>query len=422
MIRILPDIIRSAASDTLILLLLYSLAHPKNKMTVFICYVIFIITDCILESGSYLNGSYSSVVLINLFFGIPSMFIAKVLFRESFFQWCFNVLTAANIFIMTVFISYHLSDLFPYPLYANTVIRTVILGGLAILFYKKLRKLYSAVLKRWYIYVLPALGIFMCFAYLFIFCGDIETVLVEKAVLLSLISITAVFVYVMIFWSFQSVSDEYNTREMAARVKMDQELLQSELMAYDTFVNAAKQSRHDIRHHDAVIMEYLDSGNIQGAVDYINSHDEMIRNMALHEFCKNKTANAVFRIYERKTATENIEFSVTADIDEDIRISPPELCVMLSNILENALHACETCKSEKCHITMRAAAEDGRLLIELKNSVSGEVEFENGIPVSGNTHGGNGIPSVMAAVEKYGGMTDFSVQDGEFITRISILL
>ena len=269
MMTIFPDLLRSVISDVMIMILLFSLAHPKKEKIVWVFLVVYVIIESLLESRFYMQGDYNTVVWINLFFSAPAMFFFKIFFKEKFVQWCFNVLTAMNFFIMAVFLSYHLADLFPHPNYAATIIRVLFMGGVAVLFYNKLRPLYTAVLDRWYIYAFPVLGIFACFTYIYAFSGDIEKILNQEAVLLTLLSITSLFVYIMIFWSFKSVSDEYAAREQKIRSKQQRELLQTEFAAYEDYIATAKQSRHDQHHHDAVIMEYLKNNDITGAEKYL---------------------------------------------------------------------------------------------------------------------------------------------------------
>ena len=45
---------------------------------------------------------------------------------------------------------------------------------------------------------------------------------------------------------------------------------------------------------------------------------------------------------------------------------------------------------------------------------------ENGLPVTHAEGHGIGVRSICAIVEKYKGLSDFSVQDGRFILRVSL--
>ena len=43
-----------------------------------------------------------------------------------------------------------------------------------------------------------------------------------------------------------------------------QELLQAELDSQEAFISLAKQSRHDLRYHNALLMEYVEEGEVKG--------------------------------------------------------------------------------------------------------------------------------------------------------------
>ena len=48
------------------------------------------------------------------------------------------------------------------------------------------------------------------------------------------------------------------------------------------------------------------------------------------------------------------------------------------------------------------------------------IQFENGLPVTNAEGHGIGVRSICAIVEKYKGLSDFSVQEGRFILRVSL--
>lgn len=56
----------------------------------------------------------------------------------------------------------------------------------------------------------------------------------------------------------------------------------------------------------------------------------------------------------------------------------------------------------------------------VRQSLSGGIQFENGLPVTHAEGHGIGVRSICAIVEKYKGLSDFSVQDGRFILRVSL--
>ena len=105
-----------------------------------------------------------------------------------------------------------------------------------------------------------------------------------------------------------------------------------------------------------------------------------------------------------------------------IKVSDSDLCVLLSNALENALHACQplAAAKETCVIDVQFYNRDGRLFLQIENPCGDHIPFENGIPVSHEPGHGIGVQSICAIVERYGGMCTFLVQNHHFILRLSL--
>lgn len=200
------------------------------------------------------------------------------------------------------------------------------------------------------------------------------------------------------------------------REKARQRLLESELAAYDESLATAKQVRHDLHHHNTVVLEYLSSGDLEGAQKYLRGYDEFLNQTALPEFCKNKTANAVLRLYARQADANQIPFSVTASIGEQISLPEPDLATILSNLLENALRAAQAAAQPTVSVRI---SESGTLRIEVRNTMVGTAVFSpDGLPLSARPDGGVGTQSVRRIVTRYGGMLRFQQDENEFFAQV----
>ena len=211
-----------------------------------------------------------------------------------------------------------------------------------------------------------------------------------------------------------------NQITVLAKEKTRKKLLESEIIAYQESLTAAKQMRHDLRHHDALILDYLQSGNVSGAVDYLRANQSALSEIRLMGFSVNPIVNAVLRIYSRQAQTVGVTFAVNAQIPETLPMAAPELGALLSNMLENALEACVKVDPAKRQIAFNAITEENGLRLELRNSVSGTVHFEDGNPVSTKTGGGTGTKSMAHIVEKYCGMLRFKQEENIFVTQIML--
>ena len=194
-------------------------------------------------------------------------------------------------------------------------------------------------------------------------------------------------------------------------------LLQAEIQSYDAAIAAARQSRHDLRHHNAVVLEYLRQGDTAQAMEYLSQSDEHLADTSLRQYCENITANAILRLYDRRARTAGICFEVQGDIPQALPLDAPQLSALLSNLLENAAEACEK-QGDAPYISLTAQQSENGFQLEVRNSCPHAVPFENGFPKTTKPSGGLGTKSVAAIVDRGGGLLRFRQEGGAIIAQI----
>ena len=117
-----------------------------------------------------------------------------------------------------------------------------------------------------------------------------------------------------------------------------------------------------------------------------------------------------------------ISFTVSANIPSAIHISEKDLCVILSNALENALHACQNLKKKgkEGAIEVTVFEKNKKLFLQFVNSCDSQITFVHGIPVTKQEGHGIGVQSICALVERYEGIYTFEVVEDRFVLRVSI--
>ena len=105
-----------------------------------------------------------------------------------------------------------------------------------------------------------------------------------------------------------------------------------------------------------------------------------------------------------------------------VTVSDGDLCVLLSNSLENALHACQPLAQagEECVISVqfRFVEKTGKFFLCVTNPCKTPVRFQRGVPVSDRPGHGIGVQSICAIVDRYGGGYQFLLEDERFILRL----
>lgn len=199
-------------------------------------------------------------------------------------------------------------------------------------------------------------------------------------------------------------------------------LLEAEIESSQVSLETAKQARHDLRHHNAVVLDFLQSGDTAGAMEYLRTNDHALAAEKPERYSADPAANAVLRIYSRRARELGIAFSVKGDFPENLPLDAPELGALLSNLLENAVTACEQAEPAKRRICISAETCETALRLEVRNSASGRAVFESGMPVSTKPGGGTGTRSAARIVRSCGGMIRFRQEAGEFLVQLVLPL
>lgn len=180
--------------------------------------------------------------------------------------------------------------------------------------------------------------------------------------------------------------------------------------------------RHDMRHHMQYLSSCIENGQLRQAQEYIQEIYAKIEANKVTLFCENEAANLIFSAFVRRSEDCGILMQVRAEIPRVISLSEHDLCVLLSNALENALHASKEQRKKGCAAVIEVSMyeKNRKLFLQIINSCGEDITFDQGIPVTNRAGHGIGVHSICAIVEQYDGIYSFSAKDGQFILRISI--
>lgn len=211
------------------------------------------------------------------------------------------------------------------------------------------------------------------------------------------------------------------TREQAARVaEAQRKLLESQLDAEREFVAQAKAHRHDMRHHIALVRDYLERGDVEGAREYLSQCQTQLDAAALESCCENRVANALLRLTARRCRDGGVPCEIQAAIPEGLPLTGPELAAVLGNILENAWEAAGA--ADRPSLSVSARTQGGFLLVEVKNAASGPARFEDGLPVTTKAGGGQGLKNVRRVLDRHGGLIQCAREGDVFRTQVILPL
>ncbi len=135
----------------------------------------------------------------------------------------------------------------------------------------------------------------------------------------------------------QIITSERNkTMENLLRVQTEQfEMLQTRIME-------SRRARHDFRHHRMVLQDMADRNDLHGIQTYLAEYNAVRTDTPSKTYSNNPTVNAVVAYYAGHAEAAGIRFTARVQLPEHLLIPDPIFCVLLGNLLENAVDACKT--------------------------------------------------------------------------------
>ena len=186
-------------------------------------------------------------------------------------------------------------------------------------------------------------------------------------------------------------------------------------------IEEARQARHDIRHHFVQLSVMADDGNLEKIKDYLQNAMDKIPGFDFH-FCENQSVDNVIGYYYVLAQKEEIPFDAHVDLPQELSVDEMDLCLILSNLLENALEASLKTAKFRQRIDIKIYRHASNLiLIQIENAFDGKIQQKHGIFLSSKRNeNGIGIQSVRHIVEKTGGGCDFTYDNGIFTAKIML--
>ena len=186
-----------------------------------------------------------------------------------------------------------------------------------------------------------------------------------------------------------------------------------------------RRQRHEIRHHLVLLGEMLSQKEDVRAAEYVRSLLANAESLPSGNYCDNMIINAIAGHYLNQAKAENVSVKAEIRAGQNLPVKDEDLCILLTNLLENALEACRNTVSEhKRFLSLRISSTEDHIMIDCENGTDKDMKIlpDRTIPSSkpDPENHGYGISSVARIVEKYCGDFELSCRDGCFRAVITI--
>ncbi len=226
--------------------------------------------------------------------------------------------------------------------------------------------------------------------------------------------------FAFLFVYFQEYENRQEIKQYSELIEMRFSSIQKEIKQVRKSEHMLAILRHDMRHHLDIILTQLQNGNAQQAVSYIREIGHSYDDTIITSYCKNEMINSVISIYQSRFSEKGMVLNCDISIGQTLPFPDTAVCTILSNALENAMHALEQTDLSSKWASLVIFEKRNHLLFQIKNPVQQIPKFIDGLPVSTQKEHGIGVKSIAFYVEQLNGTCQFSVSDHTFILKIII--
>jgi sensor histidine kinase regulating citrate/malate metabolism len=178
--------------------------------------------------------------------------------------------------------------------------------------------------------------------------------------------------------------------------------------------------RHDYKNHIQTLKAYMAIGEYGKAGEYLEGLAEDLATVDTIMKTGNIIIDAILNSKISLAKSKQIEVNAKVSVPEKLSVSEIDLCVVIGNLLDNAIEACENIESGEKFIRVFIGMKNTQLYIYIANTAPGKKQTKiNGRFASRKSgYHGYGLARVDKTVGKYRGYVKRGSEDGAFTTEI----
>lgn len=207
--------------------------------------------------------------------------------------------------------------------------------------------------------------------------------------------------------------DKLIAKKVAA---FENEILQKYYAEVENMYAQMRGWRHDYHHHIQAMKVHAANGEYEEIEKYLDMLDDDLTNVETVIKTGNRMADAILNSKLSLAGKKEIRVKAEARIPVSLTISELDLCIIIGNLLDNAIDACMELPAEERLIRIYMEMKGNYLYLALTNTAGGRKK-QSFLTTKGEGHG-FGISRIDSIVKKYGGYITRASEDGAFSTEV----
>lgn len=206
--------------------------------------------------------------------------------------------------------------------------------------------------------------------------------------------------------------------------RFERELMNRHYEEVDSMYRQMRGWRHDYHNHIQALKVCLAEKEYEQMEEYLNQMDHALGRVDQLVKTGNLMLDAILNSKLSMIRQEGIAVDVTASVPSSMPFKAMDLCVLLGNLLDNAMEACRQVDvNERRFIRVYMDTMKGQLYLCVTNTMKGNaVRKGNGYLSTKQGGHGFGLGRIDRIVEQYDGFLNRQSEEGVFSTEVMLPL
>ncbi len=181
--------------------------------------------------------------------------------------------------------------------------------------------------------------------------------------------------------------------------------------------------RHDMRAHLLALESCMEERDEEHAREYLESMKREARASERELYCGVAAVDAIVSEWHKKAQEKDVAWEWKGEFPQDVRLDLFNFCVLISNLLSNAVEAAEKVASEQGRfVRVSLGAMQGKVVVQIANSCLDSVANNRDMITTKKDmrNHGFGMKSMERSVERCHGKMTRSCEDGVFRVRVIV--
>ena len=161
----------------------------------------------------------------------------------------------------------------------------------------------------------------------------------------------------------------------------------------ENFYGSIRKVRHEMKNHMANIKGLAGAGQYGEIQDYVRRMDETMQELEYKYVTGNPVTDVIINDKYRRAEKAGIRFEVDFQYGGEIPVF--DLGIILNNLLDNAIEACEKLEPGRGFIRLTLKRKKQFLLLEVENSFDGTVPVQTGGGFTPHTTKQDTLPGIV---------------------------